>query len=99
LVDAIAISKNLLTQYGPFEVQLKRNSERAPHPQGQEAFVILIKFPWHPTPLCRIKIEITYDELVILPPEHKPILHGYSEILDCKIACYPIEEIIAEKMR
>jgi predicted nucleotidyltransferase component of viral defense system len=36
---------------------------------------------------------------VILEPEYKSILHGYEEILDCTVACYRIEEIIAEKLR
>ncbi len=49
--------------------------------------------------LCTVKIEVTHDEPVILTPEHKPILHGYDEALDCTIICYHIEEIIAEKLR
>ncbi|OGO94860.1 MAG: hypothetical protein A3F10_05485 [Coxiella sp. RIFCSPHIGHO2_12_FULL_42_15] len=99
LQNAIAISKEFLLQYGPFELELKRNPERAPHPNGQDAFNIFIKFPWQPTPMCRIKIEITHDEPVILPPEYKPILHNYEEALECIVVCYPIEEIIAEKLR
>lgn len=99
LKDAIHLTKTLLTQYGPFEIELKRYPERAPHPTGQEAFNILVKFPWHPAPICRIKLEITHDEPVLLKPEYKPILHGYEEQIDCKVACYSIEEVIAEKMR
>lgn len=99
LLESIQIAKASLTQYGPFDLELKRNPESAPHPKGQEAFKVLIKFPWQPTPLCRIKIEITHDEPVILPPEYRTILHGYQERLDCQIACYSIEEIIAEKLR
>jgi predicted nucleotidyltransferase component of viral defense system len=99
LQDAINISRELLSQYGPFEIQLKRFPERAPHPTGQEAFNITVKFPWHRSTLCTIKIEITHDEPVLAPPEYKTILHGYDEILDCRIATYRIEEIIAEKMR
>jgi predicted nucleotidyltransferase component of viral defense system len=34
-----------------------------------------------------------------MAPEYKPILHGYDETLDCTVACYHIEEIIAEKLR
>jgi predicted nucleotidyltransferase component of viral defense system len=44
-------------------------------------------------------VEVTHDEPVILAPEYKPILHGYDEVLDCTVACYHIEEIIAEKLR
>ncbi len=99
LNDAIDISKKLLNQYGAFDVQLKRYAERAPHPHEQEAFVVMVKFPWHPTALCRIKAEITHDEPVVLPPIYKPILHNYEEELDCVVACYNIEEVIAEKLR
>ena len=99
LQNAINLSKELLSNYGHFEIQLKRNPERAPHPHGQEAFNVHVKFPWQPTPLCRIKIEITHDEPVILSPEYKTIIHGYEEQIDCVVACYHMEEIIAEKMR
>lgn len=99
LQSAITSSHELLSSYGPFELQLKRFPEREPHPTGQEAFNINVKFPWHRSALCIIKVEITHDEPVILSPEYKPILHGYDEELGCTVACYPIEEIIAEKLR
>jgi predicted nucleotidyltransferase component of viral defense system len=99
LTNAISLSKKLLNNHSPFDIQLKRNPERAPHPKGQDAFNVFVKFPWQPTPLCRIKIEITHDEPVILSPEYKPILHGYEEQIDCVIACYQIEEIVVEKLR
>lgn len=99
LLNAMDISKELLNNYGPFDLQLRRNPEKAPHPKGQDAFILLVKFPWHTTPQCRIKIEITHDEPVLLEPELKPILHGYEESIDCMVACYHIEEIVAEKLR
>ena len=99
LLKAVNLSKELLNDYGLFDIQLKRNPERAPHPKGQDAFNVLVKFPWQPTHLCRIKVEITHDEPVILSPEYKPILHGYEEQIDCTVACYHIEEIVAEKLR
>lgn len=99
LQSAMTISHELLSNYGPFELQLKRFPEREPHPTGQEAFNINVKFPWHRSALCTIKIEITHDEPVILSPEYKPILHGYDEELNCTVATYHIEEIIAEKLR
>lgn len=99
LLEAAEITKTFLTHYGPFDLQLKRNTERAPHPKGQEAFSLFVKFPWQSTPLCRIKIEITHDEPIILQPEYRYILHGYGENLNYQVACYPIEEIIAEKLR
>lgn len=99
LLKATQISKALLNDYGPFDIQLKRNPERAPHPNGQDAFNVLVKFPWQPTPLCRIIVEITHDEPVVLSPEYKSIIHGYEEHIDCAVACYSIEEIVAEKLR
>lgn len=99
LNNALVYSKELLNEYGSFDIQLKRNPEKAPHPKGQDAFNVFVKFPWQPTALCRIKVEITHDEPVILSPEYKPILHGYDEHIDCVVACYHIEEIVAEKLR
>lgn len=100
LNDAAQQSKKLLNDYGPFEIQLKRYPERAPHPKGQDAFNVLVKFPWHSeSSVCRIKLEITHDEPVILPPIYKTILHDYDEHIDTQVACYPIEEILAEKLR
>jgi len=99
LNNALTISKELLNEYGSFDIQLKRNPEKAPHPKGQDAFNVMVKFPWQSTSLCRIKVEITHDEPVILSPEYKPILHGYEEQIDCAVACYHIEEIVAEKLR
>ena len=99
LQAAINISSKLLSDYGPFEIQLKRFPERNPHPTGQEAFNVNVKFPWHRSSLCTIKIEVTHDEPVILAPEYKSIIHGYDEEIDFSVACYPIEEVIAEKLR
>jgi hypothetical protein len=101
LAEAILISKNYLYEYGPFDIQLRRKPERAPHPAGQEAFLLSVAFPGHKSPqgFCKIKIEITRDEPIILQPVKKSILHNYNEEFDGKIACYHIEEIIAEKMR
>jgi uncharacterized protein len=100
LHNAMILAKDLLNNYGPFDIQLKRKPEKLPHPNGQDAFVLLVKFPWHgTTPLCQIKVEITHDEPVISSPEYKPILHGYEEKIDCTVACYHIEEIVAEKLR
>jgi hypothetical protein len=89
----------LLSVYGPFTLQLERYLEREPHPQGQEAFTVRMQFPWQQTPLCRIKLEITHDEPVMLTPEPRPLIHGYDESLPINIRSYRLEEIVAEKMR
>jgi len=101
LLNSMKVSSELLNQYGlAFDIKLKRYSERDPHPNGQEAFNVFVKFPWQrEATRCRIKIEITHDEPVILAPEKRLILHGYDEDLNASILCYPIEEIVAEKLR
>lgn len=92
-------SKRLLSDQGPFEITLRRYEERDPHPQGQEAFTFHVQFPWHPSPLCRIKVEIAHDEPVIMPPTTCSLIHGYEERLEVKIRSYQLIEILAEKLR
>lgn len=100
LQAVITVSSKLLSNHGPFDLQLKRYPERDLHPAGQEAFNVNVKFPWHRSALCTIKVEVTHDEPVMLSPEYKPIIHGYGEIFDdTVIATYHVEEIIAEKLR
>lgn len=100
VTEALEYSRGLLLEHGPFTLFLERYLERDPHPHGQDAFNIRIQFPWHPEPLCRVKMEISHDELVLLEPERRTLLHEYhGETLQSEVACYCIEEIIAEKLR
>lgn len=99
LVGASEWAKGALSQHGPFSVILKRYQEKEPHPGGQEAFDIRVQFPWHPSPLCRVKVEVTHDEPVLIAPVEKSVLHGYEETLSSTVRCYSLEEIVAEKMR
>ena len=97
--QAVAHSSSLLAEYGAFALEAARYFERDPHPFGQEAFVIRVRFPWHPSPLCRVKLEISHDEPVLLKPDSRPLIHGYEESLHVSVRCYQLEEIIAEKLR
>jgi hypothetical protein len=99
LREAVDKAHRLLSLHGPFSIQLERYLERDPHPHGQEAFILRVQFPWHPGPLCRIKLEITHDEPLLLEPEKRQLIHGYEEDLSCDVCCYRLEEIIAEKLR
>lgn len=36
----------MLSEHGPFVVTTARRTERGPHPSGQEAFGLQIRFPW-----------------------------------------------------
>jgi len=96
---ALTETLKMLSEYGPFSAKLFRYREKEPHPEGQEAFIIRLKYPWHPEPLCRIKIEITHKELLLLKPEKRNLIHDYEESLKVILLSYSIEEIITEKMR
>ena len=49
----------------------------------------------------RIKFDITQHEVLVDPPDHREIFHGYSDALDPAptIACYSVNEVLAEKTR
>lgn len=97
--QAVAHSGSLLAEHGAFALEAARYSERDPHPFGQEAFVIRVRFLWHPSPLCRVKLEISHDEPVLMKPDSRLLIHGYEESLRVNLKCYQLEEIIAEKLR
>lgn len=88
-----------LGEHGPFVVVASRRPEQRGHPTGQEAFRLAVRFPWHPSALCSIKIEITTDEPLLLPATDRALLHGYAEDLTTTLRCYSLEEIVAEKLR
>ena len=97
--EAMEQTSRLLSKHGPFILHTERYLEREPHPHGQDAFMIRVQFPWHPIPLCRIKVEITHDEPVLIAPDKRQLIHDYDEELVYEITCYRLEEIIAEKLR
>jgi len=92
---AIALSQH----YSPLELMVERYTEKEPHPNAQEAFIVRGKFPWHRQFLARAIIEITIDEPVMVEPLKRQIIHDYGEIISQKVSVYTLEEIIAEKMR
>lgn len=96
---AVAEAGQLLSVHGPFALQVERYLEREPHPHGQEAFTIRVLYPWHREALCRLKVEVSHDEPMLMKPELRSLLHGYAEELDYQVQCYPLEEIVAEKLR
>jgi hypothetical protein len=99
-VAAVAAeTQRRLSEQGPFAVTSTRRAQSGEHPTGQEAFRILVRFPWHPVPLCSVKIEVTVDEPLLLPVAERALLHGYEETLAATLRCYALEEIVAEKLR
>jgi len=97
--EALRAMEQLLRERGPFRVQGEPLALREPHPGGQEAFVVRVQFPAQSEPLCRLKVEITADEQVLLPPERRSLLHRFPEAVEAAHWCYPLEEIVAEKLR
>jgi len=83
----------------PITMTVERYEERDPHPGGQEAFVVRVQFPWQRQPIVPIKIEVTHDELVLLPTPAMPVLHAYDEPLQAAVLTYSLEEVCAEKLR
>lgn len=99
IIQSTEETRRLLETYGRFTVEVKRLRETRPHPKGQDAFNIWVRFPWYGERVCSIKVEITRDEPVLLEPMIRPILHDYEEDLNVLIRCYRLEEIVAAKMR
>jgi len=51
--------------------------------------------------LPRIKLDLTADEVLVLPPVDRPVSHPYSDAPEgaIKVRCYSYEEVFAEKVR
>lgn len=90
------LSKN---QGGDILFSWELYEEKMPHPFNQRAYNLRAQFPWHRTPLTKIKIEISRDEKLVFPIEEKNIIHEYGENFSQSIQAYALEEILAEKYR
>ncbi len=99
LESALQRTRELLAERGPFEVRAEPLYLREPHPFEQAAFLVYFQFPHHRQPLCRLKVEITVDEVLLLPPHQRGLFHDYNERLSCQMQVYDLAEIVAEKMR
>jgi len=96
---AVKATQMLLQELGPFAVTTERLILQEAHPHGQDSFIVRVRFPSHREPLCNLKIEITNDEPVLLPPVTRSLLHRYPNPPQAKWRCYCLEEIVAEKLR
>lgn len=67
--------------------------------KSTEQYSLEIRYPWPMDESCKIKLEICYDEPVILEPRTFPLIHGYDDGLAAEILCYQIPEVVAEKLR
>ncbi len=75
----------------------RMNLRGNPTTQGRIAF----RGPSRPPGLPKVKIDLTSDEAVVLPPVSREIYHSYSDAplpVD-GVRCYPIAELLAEKLR
>ena len=99
LQAAVTRMAGLLQERGPFDVQVEPLTLRLPHPGKQMAYTVRVRFPDQRQALCRLKVEITVDEPVLLKALERPILHGFGEKFETNIQGYAIEEIVAEKLR
>lgn len=93
---AMSHLENLNTQVS---FKCERYIEKRPHPNNQEAFCILVKYPWQRDFLTRIMVEITLSEPVILPVQNKLVIHPYGDEINASLNTYALEEIVAEKIR
>lgn len=75
----------------------RRNRRGNPTTQGRIAF----RGPRMPPVLPKVRIDLTSDEVLVLQPVHRKVIHPYSDADDvaAQVACYPIEELLAEKLR
>lgn len=99
VTKAAARAEEALLTQGAFTVGTTRYPARDTHPDGQEAYRIQVRFPWHRMALCSVKVEITTDEPVLGGTTRLPLVHGYGESLACSLRCYTLEEVVAEKLR
>jgi len=97
--EACEIAEILLNEYAHIEIICERYTEKEPHPGGQEAFNIRVRFPWQRQVHTRIMVEISMDEKVLKPSDERLIIHGYGEFIDSRVRVYALEEIVAEKLR
>lgn len=99
MAEAVRGMGEMLYQRGPFQIEFEPLSLREPHPGGQVSYFVRLQFPVQRQPLCRLKVEITVDEPVLLPAIARPILHDFDEPMQARVPVYALAEIVAEKLR
>ena len=98
--DACNLATQTIQSLGE-NVELKSEpySEKRPHPEGQRAYTIQARLPWHRDFHTKVYVEISFQEIILQEPKVGKIIHPYGETLMGEIYTYTLEEILAEKIR
>lgn len=97
--QAVQRAGELLQEKGPFRIEHEVMALRHPHPGGQSSYIVRVQFPHHRNLACRLKVEITIDEPVVLEPDSGSILHNFPEEFNGELLVYQLQEVVAEKLR
>ncbi len=73
--------------------------EKQAHPEGQKAFLIEARLPWHREFYTKVYAEFSFQEIILMNPQERKIFHEYGEPFEGFMLVYPLEEIVAEKIR
>lgn len=80
----------------------RRNLRGRPTTEGKVGF----RGPLRQPQPAKIKLDLTTDELLALPPESRSVAHPYSDAMTnvdvptlARVQCYPLVELMAEKLR
>lgn len=82
----------------------RRNRRDEPTIQGRISYVGPLGIPSEP----KVKLDLTADEVVVLPLENRPVFHPFSDVADsghqetdhlADVNCYSLAEVLGEKLR
>ena len=97
---AVEKMRSLLESMGPFVIEVEEEHHREPHPRGQYAFRVRVRFPWMRNPDCSLKVEVSAEEPLLAGSVNRALIHEFrGETLVAEMSCYRLEEIVAEKLR
>jgi predicted nucleotidyltransferase component of viral defense system len=90
----------LMSDAAPAEADIRRVFHKGymDGTASTEEYAVEFRLPW-PSELCRIKLEICYDEPVVLPPASRSLIGSWPGAPRCRLTCYQVEEVVAEKLR
>jgi predicted nucleotidyltransferase component of viral defense system len=63
--------------------------EKQAHPEGQKAFLIEARLPWHREFYTKVYAEFSFQEIILMNPQERKIFHEYGEPFDGFMLVYP----------